>query len=286
MPYSLPFVVWMLATLLLYLAAVFMIIPRPAAIVAALAPYIVVFNILLGHNGFLTAGSIGLALALMESRPWLSGVFLGILSYKLQFGVLFPFALLASRNWRGLASATAATNILAMAAVVVFGYQGWSSFMDSMFDRDPNLSEVPGYSIPLVSIFAVLQSSGLSQRTSWTVQFTLAAIVATIVCGVWAKPFPRSLKAAALSMGSVMVTPYVLGYDLCVRSIGAPFVVKDCLSRGFLRGERTAILVCCVGLILLSVPIPAIMSVVLAVLVLRRAVLWQRAAIAVKSLVA
>lgn len=272
MPYSPAFVIWMFTTLLLYLAAIYMIMPRPAAIVAALAPYTVAFNIFLGHNGFLTAGAMGLSLALMERRPWLSGIFLGILSYKPQFGLLFPFALLASHNWRALASATAATGILAMTAAVAFGYQGWSSFINSLVDRDPGLSEVPGYSVPLVSIFGFLRSSGVPEGMVWTVHFTLVAIVVTIICTVWARPFPHALKAAALSIGATIVTPYVLGYDLCVLSIGVAFLVKDGLSRGFLYKERAAILICCVGLMLLSGPIPAIITIVLLALVLRRAV--------------
>jgi len=77
MLYSMAFAVRMMATLLIYLAAVYAIIPRPAAVIAALTPYPVFFNTLLGHNGFLTVGLIGLTLALMERRPWLSGIFLG-----------------------------------------------------------------------------------------------------------------------------------------------------------------------------------------------------------------
>jgi len=40
----------------------------------------------------------------MEGRPWVSGIFLGLLTYKPQLGVLFPLALLASRSWRALGS--------------------------------------------------------------------------------------------------------------------------------------------------------------------------------------
>ncbi len=93
MPYALAFLVWMVATFLLYLATVYAIVPRSAAIIAALTPYTSPFNFLLGQNGFLTAGLIGLSLVFIERRPWLSGIFLGFLTYKPQFGVLFPLAL-------------------------------------------------------------------------------------------------------------------------------------------------------------------------------------------------
>jgi hypothetical protein len=68
--------------------------------------------------------------------------------------------------------------------------------------------------MPLVSMFGVLQSYGVYERISWIAHLTLAVIVTTAVCAMWAKPFSRSVKAAALSIALVIVTPYALGYDL------------------------------------------------------------------------
>jgi hypothetical protein len=72
------FSVWVVATLLLYQAAVYAIISRPAALIAAVTPAAVLKNIQLGQNGFLTAALIGCSLAFMERRPWISGIFLGL----------------------------------------------------------------------------------------------------------------------------------------------------------------------------------------------------------------
>ena len=52
-----------------------------------------------GQNGFLTAALIGGALGLLERRPALAGICLGLLTYKPQFGLLFPFVLIADRRW-------------------------------------------------------------------------------------------------------------------------------------------------------------------------------------------
>jgi hypothetical protein len=272
--YSTAFAVWMAATLLIYLAAIYAIIPRPAAVIAALTTSPVVFNVLLGQNGFLTAGLIGLSLVLMERRPWLSGIFFGLLTYKPQFGILIPFALLASRDWRSLASATLTSVTLAMAAAVAFGSQTWPSFLSSLVDREASLSEVPGLPIPLLSTFGFLQSAGVSTQIAGVVHLVLAAIVAALMLGIWAKPIPHSLKAAALCIGSVTVTPYVLGYDFCVLSIAVAFLVSDGLSHGFLSGERATMFGCWVGLFILSGPVPLIICLILLVLVVRRAMVW------------
>ena len=274
--YSTAFAVWMAATLLIYLAAIYAIIPRPAAVIAALTTSPVVFNVLLGQNGFLTAGLIGLSLVLMERRPWLSGIFFGLLTYKPQFGILFPFALVASRNWRSLASATATSGILGIAAAIAFGYQTWPAFLSSLNGREASLSEVQGLPIPLLSAFGVLQSTGISTRNAWIVHLAIAVVVAAVVFAIWAKPIPHSLKAAALSIGSLTVSPYLLGYDFCVLSVAVAFLVSDGLSRGFLRGERATILGCWVGLFVLSGPIPLVINLILLGLVVRRVMVWRK----------
>jgi Glycosyltransferase family 87 len=272
LPYSVAFAVWIAATLCLYLTAVYAIIPRPAAIVAALTPLPVFFNILLGHNGFLTAGLIGLALATMERRPSLSGVLIGLLSYKPQFGILFPFALIASRNWRALTSAAITSVLLATTATIVIGRQTWPAFIDAVGARASSLSELPELNIPLVSIFGVLRTLTITAEISWVVQLTITAIVGVTVCALWARPIHYSLKAAALSFGSLLTSPHVHGFDVCVLTIGVAFLVKDGLSCGFLPGERTLILMCWAGLFLLTGPIPVIICAVLLVLSVRRAV--------------
>ena len=270
MRYSGAFGVWIAATLLLCLAAVYAIIPRRAAVIAAVTSVPVLLNVLLGHNGFLTAGLIGLALALMERRPWLSGIFLGLLTYKPQFGILFPLALLASRNWRAVLSAATTSVMFGLAAALVFGFEAWPSFVDALVDRASSLNEDPTLNLPLVSVLGFLRARGVDVHTAWTVQLAVTAIVAATVCALWARPIPHSVKAATLAVGSVLAAPHAIGYDLCILSIAGAFLVKDGLSRGFLPGERAVMLMCWAGLVLPISLFPTIICVVLLALVARR----------------
>jgi hypothetical protein len=70
MPYVAAFAAWTVATVLLYLGAIYLIVPRPIAILAALSPFPVFFNFFLGQNGFLLAGLMGLSLVLMAVVSW------------------------------------------------------------------------------------------------------------------------------------------------------------------------------------------------------------------------
>jgi arabinofuranan 3-O-arabinosyltransferase len=275
-PYVPAFFAWTVATLVLYAAAVYAIIPRLNAAIAAMTPFVVAENVLLGQNGLLTASLIGLSLAFLEKRPWLSGIFIGLLTYKPHFGVLFPLALFASRNWRAFTSATATTLILVVTSAIAFGYQGWQLFIETLIDRNPSLSLDPGLELTLQSVYGLLHWAGAGVGISWAVHLTTVVVVALTLCAVWAKPIPFSLKAATLCIGSVLVTPYVQIYDLCVLGIAALFLVRDGLSRGFLPGERVSILFAFVGLFLLLTPVGPVLYVLLVFLIARRIGVYGR----------
>jgi hypothetical protein len=162
MPYVPAFSVWTVVTLLLYLGAIYLILPRPIAILAALSAYPVFFNFFLGQNGFLLAGLMGVSLALLERRPRLSGILLGLLTFKPQIGILFPFALLVSRKWRVIVSAMATSMVLIVASMLVFGYQGWPSFIHALADRESSLSPISQESMRLESVYGFLWLAGLS----------------------------------------------------------------------------------------------------------------------------
>jgi arabinofuranan 3-O-arabinosyltransferase len=276
MPYLLAFTIWVIATLLLYEATVWMVIPRAEAVVAAITTAAAVKNIQLGHTGFLVAALIGLSLVFVERRPWVSGIFLGLLTCKPQYGVLFPLALLASRSWRALASAAATSVILGSAAAFAFGSHGWPAFIDTLFDRNAGLSPDEDVELSLQSVYSLLHWTGAGATIAWTVQVAVAVLVALAVATMWAKPISFPLKAALLCVGSVLVTPYVLAYDLCILSIAVAFLISDGLSFGFLPGERVIILICWGMLFLPATPLAPLICAALLCLVVRRILLSRR----------
>jgi hypothetical protein len=130
--------------------------------------------------------------------------------------------------------------------------------------------------LALHSVFGLLRWVEASASVSWAGHLFVGAIVAGTVCSVWAKRSPFSLKAAVLCIGSAMISPYILFYDLCILSIAVAFLVRDGLARGFLRGERTAILICFAALFLVQVPIGPVVCVTLFFLAARRIVVYRR----------
>ena len=88
LPYALGLALWLAASFAAYLAAILAILPRPETLLIAAAFPAVFVNIGHGQNGFLTAALLGGALLLLDRRPWLAGVMIGLLAYKPQFGAM------------------------------------------------------------------------------------------------------------------------------------------------------------------------------------------------------
>jgi hypothetical protein len=128
LPYLAALLGWLALTLPLYLAAVRAIMGERLGILVACAFPAVMWNMLVGQNGFLTAALLGFMLVCLDARPIVAGVLLGLLTYKPQFGILFPIVLAANGQWLVFAVAGATTVLLVAASAAVFGVAAWVAF--------------------------------------------------------------------------------------------------------------------------------------------------------------
>jgi arabinofuranan 3-O-arabinosyltransferase len=132
LPYLTAAIGWLAATLFAYAAALAGILGRRTGILVALGFPATIWNITAGQNGFLTAALIGGTLGLLQKRPALAGVCLRLLTYKPQFGLLFPLALIADRRWLTIAVAALVTVGLAALSWLAFGSASWDAFVHWM----------------------------------------------------------------------------------------------------------------------------------------------------------
>ena len=237
-PFATAYVLWSVVLTTFLLGAVYAIVRR-LGVVAAAAMKPAITNIYLGQNAFLTAGLLGFALTMLERRPVAEGFLLALLTYKPQYGILIPIALIASRNWRALVSATAFSVAFAGAAAFAFGSDGWSYFLSQLMDRNPYLAQNPGFAAQHYSVYGILQTAGFGATTAWVAHGTFVVILGLVVWRVWSKPLPFAIRASLLCVASLLATPYVLYYDLSLLVIAFAFLIGEGLRRGFLTGERT-----------------------------------------------
>lgn len=232
LPYLPALLLWMALTLPLYVITTVGIAGKRIGILLAAAFPGAVWNIWTGQNGFLTAALIGSAIAAIDKQPRLAGVFLGLLSYKPQFGLLFPIVLVVSGQWRVIAYAVATAAAMIAVSWIVLGEGTWQAF----FAYFPLTGQailsygLVGYH-KLQSVFGVARVFGGSERLAWSLQTGFSVAVAGAVSLLWRKPVAFEIKAAALATAALLATPYLYFYDLTVLVIAMAFLARLGLAR-------------------------------------------------------
>jgi Glycosyltransferase family 87 len=287
-PYAWGLAIWLAASFAAYLATIRAILPRAQTLLIAAAFPAVFVNIGHGQNGFLTAALLGGALHLLDRRPWLAGVLIGLLAYKPQFGVLIPVALLAGGRWSSIGAAVATVAALLALSLVTLGGGVWQAFADSMTFTQTVVLEQGGTGWEKIqSIFSAVRMCGAGVHTAYAVQTALALMLAASLAWLWRSDAAFELKASALAIGSLLATPYVLDYDLVVLAVAIAFFVRHGLRRGF-RTFEISVLAAAWIVPLLSRGIAGVTGIPLGLLVLltfyvatlRRAVLDRAGATA------
>ncbi|HEX4293942.1 MAG TPA: glycosyltransferase family 87 protein [Rhizomicrobium sp.] len=245
LPYLAAFFAWSAATLPLYLLSMQRIVGRSGAWLAAFAFPATFYNISVGQNGFLTAALIGGSLAALEERPILSGVLLGALTYKPQFGILFPFALAAGGYWRTFAAAAVTAIVMAAISWFALGSDVWFAFVhsvpvtvDAVFMRG-----LEGWS-KLNSVYGFCRFLGAGAGAAAATQIALDVLLVGGIVMLWRSRMPFALKAAALATATLLATPYVYIYDFPIVAVALAFLWRQ---QEFDRRETLLAAIACIA---------------------------------------
>lgn len=272
-------VAWLLVTGATYMAAVRAILgthagTRTAVLFACGFPG-ALWTITAGQNGFLIAALIGATLATLDRRPALAGILIGCLSIKPQYGVLFPLVLAVTARWRAAGTAAATVVVLALASLVSFGAAPWQALAASTARANQLVLADGGMGFgKLQSAFGLVRSLGGGSELAWAIHGTLASAGVIALCLLWRSRARHEIKAAALSLGVVLATPYLLVYDLVLLAIPAAYLVRLGLATGFRSAE--CVLLPAAGLLILGyIVVPAQLglasALILALLIALRA---------------
>lgn len=242
LPYLAAALIWLAATFAACAAALRTILGDRIGILFAFGFPAAIWNVTAGQNGFLTAALIGGTLGCLERRPALAGLWLGLLTYKPQFGLLFPLVLIAGRHWTTIAVAVLAALAMAAASWLAFGTASWQAFVHAM----PNTSravfdEGTADFSRLQSLFGLIRAHGGSATLAWAVQAAASVATAALVIWLWRRRAPYELKAAALAAGTLLATPYVYMYDLVVLAVAVAFLLRLALERGLAAADAAGL---------------------------------------------
>lgn len=244
-------------------------------LIAAFPPVIVTLTH--GQTAFLVGALLGAGLLLVRDRPWLAGLLIGLATIKPQFGLLVPVALLASGQWRTIASAGAAALGLAGAAALIFGPQVWADWLAiTQTAGSATDSGSIGFA-KMVSLFAGLRLIGVPSETAMVVQAGVTlALAAAVAVTSWRCQFSAGLAALVLA-GAPLATPFVLDYDMVLTAFPLAYLFARGRAEGFADWERITILAVFAGAAFArplavgaGVPIMPLLLIALFVVVWRR----------------
>ena len=242
LPYLVAAIFWLVATLAAYVATPAGNLGARAGIFLALGFPAALWNVTAGQNGFLTASLIGGTLALMERRPALAGICLGLLTYKPQFGLLFPIVLIADRRWLTLAFAALVAVGLAALSWLAFGITSWQVFLDGLpVTSRVVLGEGAADWDRLQSLFGLMRAHGAGETVAWTVQAIGTLALAAGLVWLWRSRVAFELKAAALAAGTLFATPYLYMYDLVVLAVAVAFLLRYAFEHGMSSIENAGL---------------------------------------------
>jgi hypothetical protein len=224
LPYHVSFLIFIGLSACLYALTIGSISGRWTVFVALASPPVIAC-VTVGQNGMLSAALIGSALLAVERRPVFGGLLLSLISYKPQFGVLFPLALASNRFWKAFAAASVGTMALLTLSGVVFGWEIFPVALRGLSMAWQGI--VIEGSVDwrkLHSLYGLLRTLGLGHWAGLTAQVAVAAGCAAFVVQLWRSPAPYELKAAGLAAASLAPTTYVFVYDFPILSVAAAFL--------------------------------------------------------------
>jgi hypothetical protein len=240
LPYLTSLLVWQGTTLLASLAVVRAILPGRRALLLGLAFPAVLVCLGHGQTGFLTAALLAGGLVALPRHDIAAGILFGLLAYKPQFGLILPFVLAATGHWRTIAAAAATVLVTVAVAYGLWGWPVWQAFFDSLPLTRTIVLEPDGASFDkFQSAFAWIRLWGGALQVAYAIQALVTGGVLAACIWIWRSGISFRLKAAALLVGTLMSSPYVLDYDFVVLGMALAFFIADGIETGFRRWEKT-----------------------------------------------
>jgi hypothetical protein len=241
LPYGLALAVWTIAGLAAYAAAAGIGLTRDVRVgvllLLAIAPATLV-NVICGQNGFFTAALLAGGVLLLDRRPMVAGVLIGLLAYKPHFGIVLAPALLAIGAWRSIGVAAATAAGVALLSVAIFGIGPWQAFFrTTMPNQAAMLSAFEGFfTTMLVSPYASLRHLGAGHGPAMGLQVALAVLVIGSVAWAVRGEHDPDRRLALIGVGTFLASPYTLTYDLPIIAL----VIARMATQGGTEGRWPA----------------------------------------------
>lgn len=182
-----------------------------------------------GNVSLLWAGLFLFALrAIANGRVIAAGLFLALLTFKPQLGLMIPVALAAAGNWRMIAAAAGFTVLLLAITTAVFGTGHWTAFVGPAAHLARLTHDDPMLSSTLVTWYGLLLQVGAEVETALSIQAGWLLASAAAVAMAWrrSKPAGIDLQIATLAIATLTAAPRAHQYELLLATVAAYFLAR------------------------------------------------------------
>jgi hypothetical protein len=206
---------------------------------------------------------------LLDKRPVLAGVLIGVLCYKPQLGLLIPLALAAGGYWRSFLSASITVCALVGATTLWLGPDIWSAFLAQTQLQSMMMQNGESLWHRMPSVFSSLRLLGLPVLVATAGQILSALAAGWIVFTIWRQEkVSTSLKGALLLLAGFAATPYVWDYDMAVLVFALFWIIADTRRLDWQPFEKIF------WMLLLLLPYPAMLLAKLSIVQIGPVILW------------
>jgi hypothetical protein len=206
---------------------------RRLVAVALLCPASAI-NVIDGQAVFLVAALMVGGISLMATRPVLAGLVLGLLTFKPQFCILVPLALIAAGQWRAFFAAGASTLATVAMSSLIFGWDLWLRWFPLIIGNllNPDEKWISYGRMWGNSVYACAVLLGIPQWLASPVQLLATLGAAASVILAFRSRLSTIEKTAVLLAATVLAAPHSGAYDATLLVIAAAFWL---MARGALQ---------------------------------------------------
>jgi alpha-1,2-mannosyltransferase len=199
----------------------------------------------LGQNAFLSAALFGAVTLLIDTRPIVAGILLGLLCYKPHLALLAPVALAAGWRWRAFLAATISVAVAIGISIAIFGPATWHAYFAALPGSQAVYENGDVDMAGLVTPYGAARVFGASSHLAWVVQGLVTVATIAAVGWIWRRRGAGvAERSMALSAGALLSIPLALIYDFLLLTVAMAWLVRVGRDSGFRSSEKLVLLFC------------------------------------------
>lgn len=215
LPYEIAWIVWSAIGYGGFILSLRLLLGRFPPWLMLAAPAVAV-NLFFGQNGLLMVALVCSGVSLLDRRPMMAGVLLGMMCCKPQFAVLMPLLLAMDGRWRVLGSAVVSQALLAATTLLLFGAPVWIAFLGRLLHPGSVFTSSSSDWRAIPSVLILARTLGLDPTLSAVAHWSVALLAFATAARIWSRTGQGGPRAAAVGAATLLITPYLRAYDFAL----------------------------------------------------------------------